>query len=153
MFLTISDDWNSVVRKQFISADLDNSYLHLITNSTKGNNDEILIRYFDKEGSPAGGISIWYSNTTAGYWLLECRYRRTSFPINLPAERDKVLTIEKHGYKNALSCNGEKVLAITVSSETCNDKWWDSYWGQKVSKIQFDELDSASDSYMIGEFF
>ena len=148
-----TDMWNPVVGNKYITTDLDTSYLHVRTNSTVGSGDYTWIWYYDEEGRAAGGIVVWFSSTVK-YRLRYCQQSYTSFPTSIPAEQDKEWVIEKRDLKTKVYCNGQQVLDITVSSETCDPKYadtWETYWGREVSKIRFSsQYDTASDYYYIG---
>jgi hypothetical protein len=92
----------------------------------------------------------WYSKSYK-YRLENCH--TSLHPLkSVPAEKDKVWTIEKHGYKNTVYCNGNKVVEVTASPDTCEyDSDWEDVWGRKVSRIEFSWWKSASIFYMIGE--
>ena len=142
-----------MVRDKFIPVDLETSYLHLRTNSTAGSRDKVVIRYRDENGMKAGGISIWFT-LPMKYMLVKCQKYQTAFSV--PADQDKHWVIEKRGYRTVMLCNGQLVLDITASSETCDsDTWadtWATYWGRKVSYIKFPSEggDIATDFYFVG---
>ena len=146
--------WNVVVRDKFIPVNLETSYLHLRTDSTVGSYDYTVIWYYDKEGRYTGGIGIYFTSTVK-YRLLNCQQYYTPFPTSLPVEQDKDWIIEKRSYNTKLYCNGELVLDITASDETCNNPkytdTWAANWGREVRSIKFSSnYDTASDSYYIG---
>ena len=142
-----------MVRDKYIPADLETSYLHLRTNSTAGSGDETLIWYDDEEWRIAGGIDIWFTSPVK-YLLVDCQYY-TSFPLPVPAEQYKHWVIEKRGYRTVILCNGQLVLDIKASSETCdNPKYrdtWATNWGREVTSIKFpSRWDTATNLYYIG---
>jgi hypothetical protein len=120
--------------------------------STERAEGSLYIIYYDEQGRKAGGVAIWNSRYTESYeyWLVNCH--TTYHPLkSVPAEKDKVWTIEKHGYKNTVYCNGNKVVEVTASSDTCTDRVWEDVWGRKVSKIKFSFFGPGSLFYTIGE--
>ena len=146
--------WNPVVRDTFIPADMETSYLHVITYSTVGSGDEILVWYYDEDKIYAGAIDIQFSSPVR-YALLDCQGYYTPFPTSPPVDDTKHWVIQKHGYRTVILCNGELVLNITVSSDTCDHPDhadnWETYWRRDVDNIWFSsEYDTASDSFNIG---
>ena len=142
-----------VVRDKFISVDLETSYLHLRTNSAAGSGDKIVAWFYKgEERSHVGGIAIWFSSSVK-YHFGRCRKYYTTFPFSVPAEQEKHWVIEKRGYRTVMLCNGQLVLDITVSSETC-DKYrdtWATYWGREVTSIKFpSQYDTATTFYYVG---
>ena len=146
--------WNSVVRGKFISADMETSYLHLRTYSTERSNKRIMVDYWDEDKTIAGGIAIWFTSPVE-YVLQYCQSYWTDLPTSPPAEDTKHWVIQKHGYRTVILCNGELVLNITVSSDTCDStKYadnWETYWRRDVDSIVFpSDWDTALDSFNIG---
>ena len=136
-----------------IPVDFDTSYLQIKTNSEIGSWDETWIYYYDKEGKDAGGIEIWFTSPRVEYKLEYCQDYYTPFPHTLPTTVNKVWTIEKRRYRTRVFCNGLMVLDITLSDTTCDWSDWETYWGRKVSEIEFDrEEDTASKQYRTGQF-
>ena len=147
-----ADMWNPVIRDTYIPADIETSYMHVRTYSTVGSGDEILVWYYDEDKTPAGGLGIWFSSPVR-YALLFCQGYYTPFPTSPPVEVTKHWAIQ-HGYRTVIFCNGELVLNITVSSDTCNQPkntaTWETYWRRDVDFIRFPFSDTASDSFNIG---
>ena len=147
--------WNPVVRGTYIPADIETSYLHVRTHSTEGSDNYILVWYYDEDKKPAGGIGILVSSPVR-YALHYCqRYNYSPFQTSPPAEDVKHWVIQKHGYRTVIFCNGELVLNITVSSDTCDNlafaNTWETYWRRDVDNIWFSsEWDTASVSFNIG---
>ena len=146
--------WNPVVRETYISADIETSYLHVRTYSTVGSDNYILVWYYDEDKIYAGGIGIQFSSPVM-YALHYCQRYYSPFPTSPPVEDTKHWVIQKHGYRTVIFCNGELVLNITVSSDTCDStKYadnWETYWRRNVDNIEFSSThDTASDSFNIG---
>ena len=144
-----------MVRDEHIPLDMETSYLHLRTNSATGSGDKSVVWYYHgEERSIAGGIAIWFTSPIK-YILGWCQEYNTSFPFSVPAEQDKHWVIEKRGYRTVMLCNGQLVLDITASSETCDDlveaDKWATYWGREVTGIRFlSQYDTATDLYYVG---
>jgi hypothetical protein len=150
-----ADVWKPVERGVLIPIELDTSYLHVKTYSEVGSEDRTVIRYFDKEGSYAGGIEISFTSPLVEYKLPYCQHFYTPFPTTLPTTVNKVWTIEKRRYRTRVFCNGLVVLDIILSDSTCDMEYnsdWETYWERDVSVIKFDgEYDTASEQYRTGQ--
>jgi hypothetical protein len=133
-----------------IPIELETSYLQIKTNSAVGSGDQTVIEYFDKEGRDAGGIGILFSSPRVWYRLFNCALP-TPFPHILPTTVNKLWTIEKRRYRTRVFCNEALVLEFTVSDSTCDTRYWETYWGRKVSKIEFHSVDTASEQYRTGQ--
>ena len=146
--------WNPVVRGNDIPADIETSYLHVITNSTVGSGNKIVVWYHDEDEIRAGGILILFSSPVM-YALVNCQRYYSPFQTSPPAEDNKHWVIQKHGYRTVIFCNGELVLNITVSSDTCGNpeyaNTWEKYWRRDVGGIVIpSKWDTASVSFNIG---
>ena len=146
---------NPVAHDEFIPTNLETSYLHLRTNRATGSGDKTVIWYYHgEERLFAAGIGIWFTSPVK-YILLDCQKYYTAFPSTVPAEQDKHWVIEKRGYRTVMLCNGQLVLDITASSETCDHPkyrdTWATYWGREVTSIKFpSRWDTATNLYYIG---
>ena len=76
---------------------------------------------------------------------------RTEFAQSLPAELEKVWIISRDDNTVQIVCNGEQVLKMTLSDETCTgDANWQSQWDQTTAGMKFNKkLDTGSDSYRL----
>ena len=150
-----ADMWNPVVRGTYIHTDIETSYLHVITYSTEGySGNKIVVWYYDEDKILAGGIIIRFSSPVM-YALSYCQLYYTPFQTSPPVEDTKHWVIQKHGYRTVIFCNGELVLNITVSSDTCVDPYfantWETYWRRDVDSVVFpSDWDTASVSFNIG---
>ena len=132
--------------------------LHLMTNTSE-NDVRSIVRFRDREVKKildSGGFTLRFSSKPR---LVEYRFDWCSnfktFPVSIPTSREKVWTIQKRGYRMAVSCNGKKVLNKIVSSEVCDDPeysstWNISYWGRKVDQLIFPMQGEATLFYYIG---
>ena len=137
-----------------VPADQETFNLHLKTSSTAESGDKTLIRFNDVEGGWAGGFGILFHGTIK-YRVLECQDRYKLFPASVPSESDKEWVIEKRSYTIRVYCNGEQVLEMEVSAETCTnpsyEDVWETDWGRRVGNIKFSaKHDTATKSYCIG---
>ena len=142
--------WNPVVRGTYIPADIETSYLHLRTYSIAGSGDLTSIWYYNEDKIESGGIVILFTSPVR-YGLLYCQGYYTLFPTSPPVEDTKHWIIQRHGYRTVIFCNGELVLNITASTNTCDlADTWDTHWGRVQESILFPSYDAASDSFHIG---
>jgi hypothetical protein len=72
------------------------------------------------------------------------------FPETVTAIEVKEWVIERRGYRIRVYCNGEQLLDITASNNTCDYPLWRTCWELKVTKIEFSSSDNATKSYYIG---
>ena len=150
-----TDMWNpGIVRDKYIPADMEMSYLHVRTYSTEGSDNTMVVWYFDEEMKRfAGRINIFFSSPVK-YLLVGCQNDYTPFPTSPPVEDVKHWVIQKHGYRTVIFCNGELVLNITLSSDTCDNPdyadYWEPYWRTDVGNIWFPKWVTALDSFNIG---
>ena len=141
-----------VVRDEYIPVDLETSYLHLRTNSATGSGDRTVV-WYHSGGTYPGGIDIWFTSPVK-YRLVDCQ-NYTSFSLTVPVEQDKHWVVEKRGYRTVILCNGQLVLDIMASSETCDDPEyadkWATNWGREVTCIEFpSRWDTATNLYYVG---
>ena len=145
-----------MIYNNYIPADVEISHLHLRTNSAEGSNEYVLMAYYDEKRRNAGALVIWFG-APLEYLLVYCQSQdlMQPFPTSPPVKQDKHWVIEKRGNRTTVYCNGEKVLDIAVSSETCDDPeevdTWATYWGREASQISFIKSGTAIDSYHIGQ--
>ena len=123
--------------------------LEIKTNSEVGSKDLLRIYYYDSEGGRAGGFKLEF-NSDPQYWIITCSKSWKSFPTNLPTDKNKVwrITVTKtSGIRIMVHCNEKEVLTFLVSSSYCSNHAWNTEWNRVVTKVKFDEEDTASDFF------
>ncbi|KAL5253100.1 hypothetical protein ACHWQZ_G015760 [Mnemiopsis leidyi] len=146
------DGWIAVEREVYINYDLENSPLQIKTDSVVGSNEQVLRVYFygHVQDDTAGGVFLYFSSPPQ-YYLYFCSTSWTNFPTVLPIETNKVWTITLSRVSGeirvVITCNTVEVLNVVLSSTTCSDSDWSTYWSRDVEKIYFTSLDTASDYY------
>ncbi|KAL5252523.1 hypothetical protein ACHWQZ_G015337 [Mnemiopsis leidyi] len=148
---TLSDGRIAVQRDVYINYDLENFPLQLKTDSLVGNGDMVNVRLYSPQGESAGGV-FFYFHASPQYYLNHCNISWTNFPTALPSEKDKVWTITLSRISGEIrvvvNCNDIEVLNVVLSSSTCTDNTWRTYWSRDVDKIYFHPTaDKASDYY------
>ena len=118
-------------------APLEKSYLHLKTSNVLGSGDELDIRFIDAEDSYVSGIIIIFDSGIK-YKLPKCSGKnKRSFDTNSIEQDENFWTIEKMGYRIVISCNGAKVLDLTISDGICGKTDY-SPWGRTVTRVKFE---------------
>ena len=114
-----------------------------------GSEDLVDVNFFNRFGEPAGGIKISFSSNPQ-YKILQCKQFWRNFENHPPNEVNKIWRIDLNRTSEIMVlkiyCNDEEVLDFPISADTCNeDEWAD--WTKVIEKIQFTNLDTASDYY------
>jgi hypothetical protein len=132
-----------------IDYDLETTPLEIKTDSMIGSEDKMRIGLHNSHGNnPVGFYFKFTSPPQYLVWLCNSSY--TNFPTNMPAAIDKIwrLTLTRtSGNRLVIHCNEKEVLNILMSDSTCSERNWSAYWTRKVTKIEFDSKDTASDFY------
>ncbi|KAL5255495.1 hypothetical protein ACHWQZ_G010913 [Mnemiopsis leidyi] len=142
--------WIAVERNVFINYDLENSPLQIKTDSVVGSVELVNVWFYTQDNG-AGGVFLYFTSPPQ-YWLYYCSTSRTNFPTVLPTETNKVWTFTLSRVSGeirvVITCNTVEVLNVVLSSTTCSDSSWSTYWSRDVEKILFNpSLDTASDYY------
>jgi hypothetical protein len=158
-----TDAWKPVKRGKIFPVSLENSYLHVKTNSKVGSFASTTIMYYGKDGKVAGGFETYFVHPRVAQRVSYCQASYEDFPVALPSQLEKVWTIEKRGYTTRVFCNKALILKVTVSNATCSSIYsdWETFWSREVHGIKFvmktfrDDrdrywADSASEKYRIG---
>ena len=139
----------------FIPVSLETSYLHLKTSSSLGSGHKLEVQFFDEDQEFVSGITILFVSKTGKFQLDKCMKRSRPFDMSIPVEDNRLWSIKKRGYRIIVSCNGLRVLDVTASSETCNDKKWNSVtWGRKVVGMKLERSKNNNEKlfYYIGKW-
>ena len=114
-----------------------------------GSEDLVDVNFFNHLSEPAGGVQISFSSNRPQYKILQCKQFWRNFENHPPNEVNKIWRIDlNRTYELVLKiyCNDEEVLDFPISGDTCNVDEWEG-WNQDIEKIQFTNLDTASDYY------
>ena len=113
------------------------------------------VNFFMSGRNYVGHVGIRFSSSPQ-YYIRYCMYSSTNFPVSLPAEVEKVwrITLNRNsGIRLLIHCNNVEVLNILMSSSTCSDSSYSTYWSRTVGKIWFyyPSYNTASDYYRAGQ--
>ena len=123
------------------------------TDSAVGSDDDLEVRFY-KENDEIGRIEIWFS-TPVKYEIHNCQ-DMTDFSSTLPSEVNKIWKITKlSGPRIIIECNGEEVVDITMSDDTCDrTKWRETYLNRDVKKIEFrGKVEASAKYYRPGKYY
>ena len=144
---SVNTGWIAVEREVKILHNLETTPLQIKTNTTAG---KVSVYFYNAAGKRTGDVSFDLKSppTYSKYSIGLCR-KWTKFPSVLPSETHKVWQLTKQpGPRIKLQCNGEIVLDILLSDQTCdNNENWKEDWGD-VKQIMFRKWDTASDYYI-----
>ena len=130
----------------FIPVSLETFYLHLKTSSSLDSGHKLEVQFFDEDQEFVSGITIFFVSKTGKFQLEKCMKKSRPFDTTITAGDNRLWSIEKRGYRMIVSCNGLRVLDVTASSETCNDKKWNSViWGRKIVWMKLDRSKNNSE--------
>ena len=137
----------------YINYDLENFPLQIRTNSVVGSNDKVSVSF--RGSGLAGGVFLSFSSSPQ-YQLLKCN-SQTNLPTHLPAEKEKVWTINLarslDEIRVVIHCNDKQVVNVVLSDTTCDESGFRTYWSKDVQKIFFSSsYDTASDFYRAGKY-
>ena len=120
--------------------------MHLKTSSSLGSGHKLEVQFFDEDQEFVSGITILFVSKTGKFQLDKCMKKSRPFDTTITAGDNRLWSIEKRGYRMIVSCNGLRVLDVTATSETCNDKKWNSVtWGRKIVWIKLDQSKNNSE--------
>ena len=138
-----------MTRRVFIDWDLENLPVEIKTDSTMGSNDYVLLYFCHELDYCLAGFFIKFSSTPQ-YKFEYCSFWN-DFPTALPSATEKIwrITLDKSdGVRVKIHCNGELVLNLLLSDETCEFRYlWSGYWSLDVTNIYFPSYDTASEHY------
>ena len=141
----IISDWASVARNVYIDYDLEEHPLQIKTDSAVGSDEEVWVQFYTAEWTWFSGISLSFS-ITPRYYIWYCTSSDTTFPVDLPAELDKIWTITKTATALVIECNDVEVLNYLYSEASMASCV--TTLSQDVEKIWFTSInDDASDAY------
>ena len=108
----------------------------------------LLLFFFDRNGDRVGELNFFLPDVDdvdpPMYQIGMCAH--LFYPDNVSIDTQKIWTITKlAGPRITIHCNAEKVADVSLSPITCDTT--NSDWTRKVEQIEFDEDDSASNSY------
>ena len=128
--------------------DLENMPLLIKTDTSINFTPEKLeVEFLDTDEGIAGGIFISL-NRKPVYFIHVCSGGFTDLPHDLPSEMEREFTITKlPGPRLTVQCNNELVLDLLLTDNICSYYGWENYWNRKVTKIRFNQDDTASDFY------
>ena len=136
-------------RNRKIQFDLNFTPLQIYTDSKIGSGDVMWVQFFASSGGV--GISVRF-DSTPNYYIGLCVQRTVIPQNNLGKDNDRIWTIEKHGTRLKLLCNGVEIFNYeteTSSENDCKDRWTLDF-----IKIRFTDntanngnMDTASDLY------
>ena len=111
------------------------------------------VNFYTSGGDNVGPVQIRFYSTPQ-YYIWPCT-DWINFPVSLPTDVEKVwrITLNRNsGIRLLIHCNNVEVLNILMSSSTCSDSRWSTYWSKTVGKIRFHPTsDTASDFYRAGQ--
>ena len=157
-FISFSGIWTKYDFKKYpnVAVSLETSYLHLKTSSGVDSGHKLEVRFFDEDQEFVSGITISFVSVTGKFQLdNKCMKKSRPFDMSIPVEDNRLWSIKKRGYRIIVSCNGLIVLDVTASSETCNDKKWNSVtWGRKVVGMKLERSKNNNEKlfYYIGKW-
>ena len=139
-----------------IDFDLENSLLHVKTDSEVGSDEESWVMFHDDQEDLIGGIYLYFTSTPQ-YYIGYCSSSNVDIP-NIPSETEKVWTITFKRTSDVvtllLHCNEVEVFNVVISDSICKSNYAATHWSRKpASKISFlssSETDTASDYYKQG---
>ena len=144
----LSGNWTAV----FPEIDLETTPLEIKTDS----GDQVYVQFFTSGRDYVGYVQIRFPSTPK-YYIYNCMssLSYTNFPVSLPTEVEKVwrITLNRNsGIRLLIHCNNVEVLNFLMSSSTCSDSRWSTYWSRTVGKFWFNpHYDTASDYYRAGQ--
>ena len=130
-----------------------------MTHSTHGSGEKATVWFQDQDTSPNSGIGILFSPAGPMYSLVNCMQHFKLFPtgFTIPKFKYKWWEIEKRGLKITVSCNGQEVLRVELSTEVCDHpdhtSTWKQLWKRHVTMIKFPALhDTGTQIFFTGRY-
>ena len=109
--------------------------------------EKLEVEFLDTDGGMAGGMFVSLKKNPV-YFIDICSGGYTDLPHDLPSEMEREFTVTKlPGPRLTLQCNNQLVLNLLLTDDICSYYGWENYWNKKVTKIRFDQDDTASDFY------
>ena len=134
--------WLSVTRNVKFDYDLEEHPLQIKTNSAVGSEDVVALYLYTAGGAYISNIRLVFY-TTPHYRIYRCT-DYTTFPVDVPAEQDKIWTITKTATAIKIECN--EVEVVNLYSDSSDDECAEIY-SEDVERIKFANSDTASDEY------
>ena len=126
--------------------DLEEHPLQIKTNSAVGSGEAVYVKLYTAEEVHISTIRLYFS-ATPQYYISYCISSYTNYPVDLPAEQDKIWTITKTATALKIECNNVEVLNLVYSEADTPDDCVAAY-SQDVEKIVFPYYrDTATDEY------
>ena len=116
--------------------------LQIKTNSALNSADKVILTFLDAAAHPAGTL-VLYFNSRIEFELQSCMSGKQAIS-NLPMTVDKVWMVQRSQDDIMIDCNDVKVVNFKLSSCSHQDR---SVYDRQISKVMFEETDTASDSY------
>eukprot|EP00116_Pleurobrachia_bachei_P002407 sb/3462669/ len=148
-------EWTAVKRNAYIPWDLEETPLHIKTNSTLGSNERINVVMYDKDSSFISFVKLYFSSPMQ-YYIYYCTgtggyssYR--DLPVQPPVEADKIWMITKTETTLIITCNNVEVLNYLFANSS-DSRCVLGLGGDVVEEIRFydneyNDPDTASDFY------
>ena len=145
--LPIHTGWQPVQKGVDIDHDMKAFEFKVKTDSNKGSGDAVIIVFKLSDGEFAGRVELYFSSPPQ-FKLTKCSRTFLSFD-SFPSKRDKSWKIRKWKDRFTVICNGDKVVQLKTDDTRCTNNAWQEFFIQDVTKIRFQQNDTASLSYYI----
>ena len=140
-------------RNRIIQFDINSTPLQIYTDSEIGSGDVMWVQFMGSGNTV--GISV-ILDSTPNYRIGYCINKPTEIQKNrLGENKNRIWTIEQHGTRWQLFCNGVKIFDYdtqTSNDEDCRDRWSSDFttmrFRQKTNYTgRMGDKDTASDLY------
>ena len=132
--------------------DLELTPLEIKTDSALGSGQMVRVWFFSSASEFAGGLEIYFDLTPA-YSLNWCG-ERVDFSSNLPTDMSKTwrVTLSKTSdIRMQIHCNEVEMVNFVISSNSCSNETWSTFWNRDIAMIRFNSEDTASKYYRINQ--
>ena len=132
--------------------DLELTPLEIKTDSALGSGQMVQVWFFSLTSEFAGGLEIYFDPTPA-YSLNWCD-ERIDLSSNLPTDVSKTwrVTLSKTSdIRMQIHCNEVEVVNFVISSNSCGNEAWSTFWNRTIAIIRFNSEDTASNYYRINQ--
>ena len=148
-------DWiETEERSQNIQFDINSTPLQIYTDSEIGSGDIMWVQFLTDSENGAG-ISVRFDETP-NYHIGGCTTNRPKIQLDkLGEDNDRIWTIEKHGTRLKLLCNGVEIF--DYDTQTSNENDCKNRWSIDFTRMRFADYtgttindglkDTASDLY------
>ena len=117
------------------------------TKSARRSGNVVNIVFKLSDGELAGRVELNF-NSPPQFKLTKCSGTFMTLQ-SLPPEQDKSWKIRKWPDRFSIICNGDKVVQLKTDDTRCTNNAWEEFFTKDVTKIRFQETDTASLSYYI----